>query len=80
MLDAASLLLPLAIYLACGVVFAIPFVLAGVQRIDPHAAHGSWGFRLLIFPGVVALWPLLMSRWLKAVRPSAGAPTRKEAP
>ena len=55
------------VYLACGVVFAIPFVLVGVKKIDPHAAHGSWGFRILIFPGTVALWPLLMRRWLSGV-------------
>jgi len=56
-------LFALGIYLACGLAFAIPFVLAGVKRIDPHAAHGSWGFRLLIIPGTMALWPLLLKRW-----------------
>jgi len=53
----------LAVYLACGLVFAIPFVLMGAKRIDPHAVHGSWGFRLLIIPGAMALWPLLLRRW-----------------
>lgn len=38
-------------YLVCGIAFAIPFVLKGARRIDPHAAHGSWGFRVLIIPG-----------------------------
>ncbi len=52
-----------AAYLACGFAFAIPFVLKGARRVDPHAAHGSWGFRLLIIPGVMALWPLLWRRW-----------------
>ena len=61
---AAVLLIILAGYLACGLVFAIPFVLVGVKRIDPHAAHGSWGFRLLIIPGTIALWPLLLERWM----------------
>ena len=54
----------LAAYLACGFLFAIPFALVGVKRIDPHAAHGTWGFRLLIIPGTVFLWPLLAKRWL----------------
>lgn len=53
-----------AAYLVGGLLFAIPFVLVGVKRIDPHAAHGSWGFRMLIFPGTVFLWPLLARRWL----------------
>ena len=46
---AAVLLMLVGGYLACGFVFAVLFVLFGVQRIDPHAAHGSWGFRCLIF-------------------------------
>jgi hypothetical protein len=58
------LLLAVAFYLLCGLAFAIPFVFIGVGKIDPHAAHGSWGFRLLIIPGTIFLWPLLASRWL----------------
>jgi hypothetical protein len=64
---AAVLLIAVGIYLACGLVFAIPFALVGVKRIDPHAAHGKWGFRLLIVPGTTALWPLLLRRWMSGV-------------
>lgn len=60
---AAAFLILLGAYLACGLVFAIPFALVGVKKIDPHAAHGSWGFRLLIVPGTMAFWPLLLRRW-----------------
>ena len=63
-----ALLMALAVYLACGVVFAIPFVLVGVRRIDPHATHGSWGFRVLIFPGTVFLWPVLARRWMSGAQ------------
>jgi hypothetical protein len=65
---AAALLLILGIYLVCGLVFAVAFVLVGVKRIDSHALHGSWGFRLLIFPGAAALWPLLLKRWASGTR------------
>jgi hypothetical protein len=51
---AAIFLLLLAIYLVCGLLFAIPFALMGVKKIDPHAANGTWGFRLLIIPGVIS--------------------------
>jgi hypothetical protein len=64
MITTAFLIL-LGAYLGCGFVFAIPFVLFGVKQIDPHAAHGSWGFRLLIIPGTLAFWPLLLRRWMR---------------
>ena len=61
---AALFLILLGAYMACGLVFAIPFVLVGVKKIDLHAAHGSWGFRLLVIPGAMAFWPLLLRRWM----------------
>ena len=62
------LLLAVAFYLIGGFVFAIPFVCLGVGKIDPHAVHGSWGFRLLIIPGTILLWPLLAFRWLSGAQ------------
>ena len=56
------------VYLGCGIVFAIPFALVGVNKIDPHAVEGGWGFRLLILPGTIALWPMLARRWFSGVR------------
>lgn len=52
-------------YLVLGLIFAIPFVLFLAKRVD-HAAKGStWGFRVLVIPGVALLWPLLLKRVLK---------------
>jgi len=59
-------------YWAVGVVFGTAFILRGAARVDPAAKGAGWGFRLLILPGVAALWPLLLRRWLKA---SDGPPT-----
>jgi len=64
---AAFLLILMGAYLLCGLGFAVPFAFFGVGKIDPHAAHGSWGFRFLIMPGTILLWPLLARRWLKGV-------------
>jgi len=73
----ARILLTLAgAYLLCGFIFAIPFVVVGVGKIDPHAAHGSWGFRVLILPGTSLLWPLLVKRWLQGTQ---GPPEEKNA-
>lgn len=62
-------LLVLAAYVAFGLVFAVAFVTAGVQRIDAEARGAGAGFRLLIFPGSVAFWPLLLRRWLRGMPP-----------
>jgi len=59
----------LAAYALVGILFAIPFVLRGINGIDPLAAKGSWGFRLIILPGVVAFWPLLARRWMTGAQP-----------
>ena len=64
----AMFLILLGAYLTCGLAFAMAFAFVGVKRIDPHAAHGSWGFRVLIVPGTMALWPLLLRRWASGVR------------
>jgi hypothetical protein len=64
----ATFLILLGAYLTCGLTFAVAFALVGVKRIDPRAAHGSWGFRVLMVPGTMALWPLLLRRWASGVR------------
>jgi len=51
------------LYVVIGVAFAIAFVLKGAAAIDRNAADTGAGFRLAIFPGCVAFWPLLLARW-----------------
>jgi len=51
-------------YLSIGLLFALPFVMVGAARIDPQAAQATWGFRVIILPGTILLWPLLTRRWL----------------
>jgi hypothetical protein len=65
---AVFILLAVLLYMACGVLVGVPFVLAGVQRIDPAAHDAPIGFRLLILPGCVALWPFVLRRWVGAAR------------
>lgn len=67
------------IYLAIGVLFALGFVLFGVKRIDPSAEKGTWGFRVLIFPGCVALWPVLIGRWAKGSAPPVERSAHRDA-
>ena len=68
MFVAEVIVLALSAYLACGLLFGLAFVTAGVGRVDAAARGTSAGFRLLILPGTAALWPFLAARWVQAVR------------
>lgn len=52
-------------YAVAGLLFAAVFVTRLIGRIDPAAAHGTWGFRLIVVPGVVVFWPYLLGRLLR---------------
>ena len=54
-------------YAAIGLGFAVLFVSVGVDKVDHQARGAGIGFRLMILPGVTALWPLLLSRWIHRV-------------
>ena len=54
----------LGIYFAIGTVAALGFVMFGVQRIDPDARGVPVQARLLVFPGAVGLWPLILFKML----------------
>jgi hypothetical protein len=59
------ILIIIAVYLFAGLVFAIPFVIKGVTKMD-EGAHGSkWGFRIIIIPGTIVFWPFLLKKWMK---------------
>jgi hypothetical protein len=58
-----------ALYVLLGIFFAVAFLARGVERLDPNARGTGLGFRLLILPGSVAFWPLLLTRWLKRSPP-----------
>jgi len=55
-----------AAWLICGLLFAIPFVIKGVNAVDEGAHGSSTGFRIIIIPGVMVFWPLLLKKWRKA--------------
>lgn len=55
------------LYVVTGLLFGLVFVTRGVGRMDAQAREAGWGFRAIILPGVVALWPLLLMRWRKVL-------------
>ncbi len=56
----------LAGYAAIGGLFAIAFVTGGISRLDPLTKGASVGFRMIIVPGAAALWPLPLTKWIRA--------------
>lgn len=63
----ASVLVGLVmVYAALGLGFAVLFVAIGLPRVDHAAAGAPWSFRLVILPGVAALWPLMLRKWVGA--------------
>lgn len=58
------ILLIAAVYLIAGLVFAIAFVTKGVSQIDEAAEESGWGFRLIIVPGTIVFWPILLKKWM----------------
>jgi hypothetical protein len=63
---AAQLLVQsVTIYASVGAAFAVVFLWQWVGRLDSAAEHGTWGFRVLVFPGVAVLWPLFVVRLLR---------------
>ena len=65
------LLIALLIYAVVGIGFSLYFVTRGVARVDPTAHGAPVGFRILIFPGSAALWPVLLAKTLRGPHASA---------
>ena len=59
----------IAVYLALGVIVAAFVVAAGLPRMDPATQGMAWSARLLLLPGVAALWPLMAWKWLSRRQP-----------
>jgi hypothetical protein len=67
-------------YAWAGVGFALMFLPRGVTRLDPRVADAPRTLRLLILPGIIALWPLFAWRWISGVHePIEDNPHRAKA-
>ncbi len=49
-------------YAGVGAVVALFLLAGGLRRIDAAAAEASLGVKLVIAPGLIALWPLIVVR------------------
>lgn len=62
------ILLAVGLYLAIGLVFALVFHRSGLAAMDPGVKDAGWVFRLLVTPGIVALWPVMLGKWRRSLR------------
>lgn len=58
------LLMIIVAYLICGFVFAVFFISKGIYKVDEGAHGGSIGFRIIIIPGIIVFWPVLLKKWI----------------
>ena len=61
---ATTFAIGVAVYLAAGLVAGLAFVIFGVTTVQ--SAPVTVGARVLLLPAATALWPLVVSRWLKS--------------
>lgn len=62
----AILLGIVGLYVAAGLLVGLGFVLRGVNRVDAVARDSPMVFRMVILPGCVGLWPVVLWMWIKA--------------
>ena len=68
MVEAALIIV--LIYLLMGILFVIPFLLKGLTKVDEGAHGGTIGFKIIIIPGVIIFWPVLLKKWMRANKKS----------
>ena len=62
-------LMSIGIYIGIGVLFGLVFISFGAGKIDPAAKTMPLRARLLILPGVAALWPIMLVKWFTQKEP-----------
>lgn len=58
-------LLLLGSYFLLGLLFGLFVFISGGEKVDPLLKENSWKLRLLILPGLIAIWPFLVMRLFK---------------
>lgn len=66
---AAAFWLSLAAYAGLGALVALWLYAGALSCVDAEAAKAPWRVKLLLFPGILALWPVLIAR-VRGVRPA----------
>ncbi len=52
------------LYLLIGLLFGLWFVFKGVHKVDRGMASAKWSMRLLLLPGSIGLWPVMLRKYI----------------
>ena len=66
---AEFVLLFVSAYCLGGVLYGIYFITRGVLKFDPISQGSPRGFRFIILPGTILLWPFLIYKGAKKKTP-----------
>ncbi len=55
----------LMVYLSVGILFSIYFLAKGAAVLDEGARNTPWHFKVIIIPGTILLWLMLLMKILK---------------
>lgn len=71
-----SMLSVIGVYALLGILAAVALHSRGLRVLDHATIGAALMFRVLITPGMIALWPVLVLKWCRAARglEAAGAP------
>ena len=56
------------VYLVVGALLGLAFLIFGIKRVDPAAIGAPITFKLIVLPGTIILWPVVLIMWLRSAR------------
>lgn len=57
-------------YILGGLVFSMIFLVRWIDKVDDATAETSWAFKLIILPGCIVFWPIMLRKTLIALKKS----------
>ncbi len=57
------ILYSILVYLIIGLIFSIIFLTKWIHHVDEASHETSWSFKLVILPGCIMFWPVLLKKY-----------------
>ncbi len=58
----------LGLYFGIGLLFGLYFFFKGAFQLDELISESKWTVRLLVVPGAIGLWPILLLKIINKLR------------